>query len=436
MKSATIHRVPCRVTHCVTANTVSCLVVFAFAEFFMGLDYSSAHAFDPNYDSSLDKSAIRFESEDRSVRIRSDFPGGRVSQCVQIGPSQFDLIIRPEHKPINDSAWYAFQVRATKPCDLSIRLCYEGGTHRYAPLVSRDGKKWYPGDRMVHSVHPLKKQVVMKIRADTKPLWVSARQLLTNQSVDQWIDEIAEHSYVSEDVIGYSVEDRPIRRLKIGASHSPATIFLMARQHPTEVSGMLGLMRFVEAVSADTPRASQFRELFTTVVIPTANPDGVARGHWRCNAAGVDLNRDWVHFTQPETRALKRELLSYRRAGPRSLYLFLDFHSTYEDVFYTAADVNEAFPPNFTSNWLNALDDRFAWYDVNLDMDHNSNRTTSKAWVRQTLNVAAVTYEFGDATKPRDIATLASGGADEMMRLLSKRRMTHLQEQQLVNTHD
>jgi hypothetical protein len=32
-----------------------------------------------------------------------------------------------------------------------------------------------------------------------------------------------------------------------------------------------------------------------------ANPDGVDKGHWRLNDGGVDLNRDWGPFTQPET---------------------------------------------------------------------------------------------------------------------------------------
>lgn len=395
-----------------------------------------ASAFDPNYDSSQDQSAIRFVSEDQSICIRSDFPGGRISRCVEIGPREFELLIRPEQKPINDSAWYAFQIRSTRPSLVKVRLRYEGGTHRYTPLVSHDGHKWFRDEAMVKAVHPMGSEAVLSVRTSTLPMWVSAHELLTNGQVTQWVDSIAKREFVDRDVIGYSVEKRPIERLRISETDSPATIFLMARQHPTEVSGMLGLMRFVEAITADTPQASLFRKLFTTVVVPTANPDGVARGHWRCNAAGKDLNRDWTHFTQPETRAIRDELLSYRRAGTRSLYLFLDFHATYEDVFYTAPDVDEAFPPKFTSTWLGALDDRFSWYEVNHDLDHNENRNTSKAWVRDTLDVAAVTYEFGDETERGDIRQLATGSAVEMMRLLSKRRMDYLQSNQLIGNRE
>ena len=32
------------------------------------------------------------------------------------------------------------------------------------------------------------------------------------------------------------------------------------------------------------------------------NPDGVDLGHWRHNANGVDLNRDWSYYNQPEIK--------------------------------------------------------------------------------------------------------------------------------------
>ena len=54
-------------------------------------------------------------------------------------------------------------------------------------------------------------------------------------------------------------------------------------------------------------RASIAKREIRAAVVPLANPDGVEQGHWRHNAQGVDLNRDWDRFQQPETRALRDE---------------------------------------------------------------------------------------------------------------------------------
>ena len=379
---------------------------------------TSVSAFDASCERRDQPSAIRFVSSDHSTCIRSDFRGGRLTRCVEFGSHEFDLLIRPECDPINDSAWYAFQVYATKPSTIQLRLRYEGGTHRYRPLISRDRITWHPLGEHLVSVSPDKTEAVMTLRVSEEPLWISAQELLDERDMMRWSESLMRRPYVSRQEIGRSVEQRPIEQLEITESDSPSYLFILSRQHPPEVSGTIGMMRFVEAITADTSLAHEFRKEFSTLVVPTSNPDGVANGHWRCNANGVDLNRDWGPFAQPETRAIARSLLRRRSLGRDSLWLVLDFHSTYEDVFYTAENVDEAFPQGFATTWFDAIGVRFPDYQVNHDATHNGNRTTSKSWVHQTLDVAAVTYEFGDNTDRDQIRKLAVGSAEEMMRLM------------------
>ena len=133
---------------------------------------------------------------------------------------------------------------------------------------------------------------------------------------------------------------------------------LLGRQHPPEVTGALAMMAFVERVFAEDELAQAFREQFCTLMVPNLNPDGVHHGNWRHNMHGVDLNRDWGPFTQVETRLMRDELARFDQPDSPRLYLFLDFHSTSKDVFYTQLAEMETFPPEFTGDWLSGIQAR------------------------------------------------------------------------------
>ena len=56
--------------------------------------------------------------------------------------------------------------------------------------------------------------------------------------------------------------------------------------------------------------AKNLENRFNIITFPLLNPDGADMGNWRHNANGVDLNRDWVDFTQPETKMAKSYMKS------------------------------------------------------------------------------------------------------------------------------
>lgn len=359
-----------------------------------------------------------FTSQDGSVRICSDFSGGRMSRCDQVADDEFMITIQPETKRVNDSAWYAFRIDAESARDLVIRLNYVGGTHRYDPKVSRDGENWYPAPEFIQRRHPVGSEIEMRIPHDGEPIWIAGQELISEDDTLRWANSLSEQPHVRQSVIGKSVQGRPLHRLDITESERPDYVFIIARQHPPEVSGAIGMMHFVDTIAGDSELSRAFRRRYNTVVVPMVNPDGVAHGNWRCNANGVDLNRDWSHFTQPETRAVRKELLACRGGDEQRLCLFIDFHSTFDDVFYTTPRKASLFPAGFTEDWLSAIQGRFPTYGVNQKASHNAHRSNSKAWVAGTLGVTAITYEFGDETDRETIRSVSTGAAEEMMRLL------------------
>src|SRR5690606_16401051 len=147
-----------------------------------------------------------------------------------------------------------------------------------------------------------------------------------------------------------------------------------------EVTGSLGLIHFVENLSRNTSQASEYRKNFQTIVIPLMNPDGVEHGHWRHNMAGVDLNRDWLNFAQPETTAARDLFLKLAAREGARVFLLLDFHSTHRDVFYTQKDENPTVPENFTARWLGALGERLPEYEVRREGSYGPNSLMSKGW--------------------------------------------------------
>ncbi|MDM3870748.1 M14 family metallopeptidase [Porticoccus sp. W117] len=352
------------------------------------------------------------------LRIDSDIPMGRVSECSQIGKNQYSINIKPENRPVNDSAWYAFKIYAEKKRSIRLYMNYDYSTHRYAPKVSSDGNTWALMSEKNYQLLYDDKTVKFNLKVGPQPLWVAGQQILSNQDHHDWEDKVAQHDFVEKRLLGNSAEGRPIYKLETNSAKRPGYVVIVGRQHPPEVTGALALMPFVEEVFGDTELAKQFREKFNLVVVPNMNPDGVQHGHWRHGTGGIDLNRDWGPFTQKETQLMRDELTRFKGEDGDALYLFLDFHSTHKNIFYTQPDDKKNFPQGFTEQWLAALLKRIPGFVMERKDGHNPGLPTSRNYVHENYGITAITYEMADATGTEEIKIIAERAAQEMMKLL------------------
>jgi hypothetical protein len=194
-------------------------------------------------------------------------------------------------------------------------------------------------------------------------------------------------------------------------------VMVIGRQHPPEATGTMALLAFVGELAGDSPLAREFRESFRVHVIPLVNPDGVDLGHWRHNTGGVDLNRDWEAFNQPETRVVRDTYTRILEAPGHEIWFGVDFHSTQYDVFYTLERTLETDPPGVTDEWLAYLGDNLPHYEVN-DSPSGLDTPMSRNWFYRAFQAPALIYEVGDQTDRALIREVAITAAQGTMRIL------------------
>jgi hypothetical protein len=348
------------------------------------------------------------------VLLDAHFDGGNLGKCSPLEDGTFRLILFPEDDPpINRSTWYAFRVSGRAGDEVAIRLEHEHGYARYWPKISRDGRTWERlGEGQVTRAEE-KEWMEIRLSLDGSRLWVAGQEIIDGRFYDEWLSELAALEEVSTRLLGQSVEGRPIY-LAETAGRSEFVLF-MGRQHPPEVSGAFAMRTFMDTVFGDSVLARAFRERFQLGIVPLVNPDGVAGGHWRHNVNGVDVNRDWGPFTQPESRAVIR-WVEQQEARGGSLRLMLDFHSTWEDLFYTQP-VSEN-PPDYASVWLGAAAARLPDFPFKHEANPVSDQPNAKNYFYTSRGIPAITYEVGDETARDSVRAAAVVFAEEMMRTL------------------
>ncbi|WP_165793853.1 M14 family metallopeptidase [Hyphococcus luteus] len=334
---------------------------------------------------------------------------------------KFKIRIDPENKPINPSPWYAFRVTPKTQDEIEIVIKYSDARHRYRPKRSEGDGVWRLVDEDRVKLRRKGKSVTLTLEPGTAPFIIAAQEMLIGEAYETWEKDIAARARLTRETIGSSVEGREITALFSApqtARDEKEYVLFIGRQHPPELTGAFAMLPFLETVFADTQLAKAFRERFHIIAVPLMNPDGVANGHWRHNMNGVDLNRDWGPFTQPETRAVKATLDDIAADANSALRLMFDFHATNRNVFYTQTQEDVTRPPNFTQDWLAAARVRLDGYDFERAERHQSDLDTSKNYVFGRFGAPALTYEVGDKTDRQAIHHSAVIFAEEMMKEL------------------
>ncbi len=111
------------------------------------------------------------------------------------------------------------------------------------------------------------------------------------------------------EVIGKSVLGKPIYKYEIGTGK--IRIFMWSQMHGNESTTTKALFDFFNVIHSQEEIGVKLLKEFTFCFLPMVNPDG-AELYTRENANKVDLNRDSVDLSQPESQLLRKTFEDFK----------------------------------------------------------------------------------------------------------------------------
>ncbi len=347
------------------------------------------------------------------------FDGARLNGFEKIEDNYFRAFISPENFPINASPWYAFRLWSSTTKDIVLELHYTKHKHRYRPKISKNGLDWNLVDTNSVQLTPDGLHAFFNLTLSADTTWIAGQELSNSGHIKEWTMKQAKHPSASFNNFGKSKLGRDLFYLDIleGDVRKKDLIVIMSRQHPPEVTGYMAMETFVEELLEDNHLSNAFRMQYRILVFPLMNPDGVDLGHWRHNAGGIDLNRDWAYYHQPEPRQMADFVVKESKRNKSQVVLGLDFHSTLYDVYYTFSPEMVSVIPKFKDYWISGIQASMPGYEP-YDSPSPLSQPITKGWFYTQFGAESITFELGDQT-PRDfIRQKGKVAAREMMQLL------------------
>jgi murein tripeptide amidase MpaA len=280
------------------------------------------------------------------IKISSQFDAGAIEVVSATSADAIDLNIRKDsHADITQWFYFRLQGAQAQPCTIRLlnagKAAYPKGFEDYQAMASYDRVNWfrvptaYDGSVLTIEHTPGMDSVYY---AYFEPYsWERHLELLDRA-------QMSEHVRLLD--LGNTIDGRDLNLLVIGEpSPEKKKVWVIARQHPGEtmaewfVEGMLDAL-----LDPSHPFGRQLLKETVFYVVPNMNPDGSVRGNLRTNAAGANLNREWMNPSMERSPEVFLVLGKMKETG---VDLFLDIHGDegLPYVFVAGSDELPTFTP-------------------------------------------------------------------------------------------
>ncbi|MEQ8469650.1 MAG: M14 family metallopeptidase [Marinoscillum sp.] len=355
-------------------------------------------------------------TDDSVVFASNEFDGARLTSFERINDSSFLVTILPENEPINPSPWYALKLWSTTSQGICLYFDYGSFKHRYYPKISSDGTIWANLDSARIVTDSAGRFDYLKIDLNLEDtLWLAGQDVINSKQTTMWAKQFAGKNNLYFNVIGQSRLGRDLIMIDSDPKNQEKKIIaILSRQHPPEVTGFMAMQYFLEEMF-NSENSEAFLKKYRVLIFPLMNPDGIDLGYWRHSAGGVDLNRDWADYNQPEVRNVAEYI--YHQSNGERVILGIDFHSTYRDVFYTNDTLSEY--TYVKEYWFDYMEANIPNYEVNEKISPIT-KPVSKSWFYVAFGAEGVTYEVGDNTPDELIELKGRSSARGILQSLTK----------------
>lgn len=360
--------------------------------------------------------------EVEGLKVDNTYDGARLNGFKKISDSLFEATINAENYPINESPWYSFRILTSEPKSIFLKLKYINASHRYFPKISYDRNIWDVIDTSEVKIDKEDHSATFRLDLKNSETYISAQEIVNSSDIESWNKSLISNEMVSElQSIGASPLGKNLNFFRIGNSEyrGKKVIVLTTRMHPPEISGFKAFQSFIETILTDTVYSDEFFKKYELWVFPCLNPDGVDFGHWRHNYNGVDLNRDWAFYRQPEINIITKYIIERAKKNKNKIVLSLDFHSTSQDIYYVFDDKFKTKLKDFPKKWTKEIDKAVFPFTTIFSPEPMS-KPYSKTWFYKQFKAESITYEVGDETDRNIIRQKAKAAALSMMKLLKR----------------
>jgi len=329
-----------------------------------------------------------------SIKISSQFDAGAIDIVNATSANAIDLNIRKDsHADIIQWFYFRLQGAQGEPCTIRLlnagQSAYPKGWEDYNAMASYDRINWFrvptsfDGQVLTIEHTPAMDSVYY---AYFEPYsWERHLELL---------DRAQQSEHVRMVDLGSTVDGRDLNMLIIGEpSAEKKKVWVIARQHPGEtmaewfVEGMLDAL-----LDPAHPFGRQLLKESVFYVVPNMNPDGSVRGNLRTNAAGANLNREWLN---PSMERSPEVFLVRQKMHETGVDMCLDVHGD-EGLPYVFVAGSESLP-NFTAEQAaaqKAFSDAFMIASPDFQDVHGYGETP---YSEETLTMGSphITHAFG-----------------------------------------